>query len=423
MSNLAQDPAAFPPATEVFTANSTARMMHDLAWEGIEFGADRIAAPADAYWATLSAAGTRSWLDTGDIDEAQSLWNSSFSALTTNNSLLNKEVQKGEYDELIHRAGAMLSNLSAEERVIEIAFLLNARHALRLASRIGCRVSVELHTDLAHDVDRSVAYGLRYYALHGEHIIVKIPLTPSGLIATRRLRALGVPVNFTLGFSARQNALATAFAAPTYVNVFLGRLNAYVSDNKLGSGDNIGEKTTLASQRAVRAACRGRLCPTWQIAASMRSGDQVVELAGVDVHTMPTKVAQEAGTKRLAVQDCSDHDPDVVVKVPHTGVECLWVIGKAEKSLTDDLVASPPQSAQAVMDRCAKHGLGGLFPVFTDQEAADLAKGGKIPQHEKWSKRITAGTASVDGLMTAAALATFTADQAELDARIREYIT
>jgi transaldolase len=45
---------------------------------------------------------TRLWLDTGDIDEAKKLWCSEFEALTTNNTLLNKEIQKGIYDGLVH---------------------------------------------------------------------------------------------------------------------------------------------------------------------------------------------------------------------------------------------------------------------------------------------------------------------------------
>lgn len=412
---------SFAPLTNVLPAGSTARLVHDLAWDGIAFGADRIAAPADSRWAAVSATGTRSWLDTGDLDEATALWNSSYSALTTNNTLLNKEVQKGAYDDLVTSAGKALAHLDTEERVIEIAFLLNARHALRLASRIGCRVSVELHTALAHDAERSLAYGLRFFALHGEHIIVKVPLTPAGLIAARALRAHGVPVNLTLGFSARQNLLATAFAAPTYVNVFLGRLNAYVADNKLGDGTNVGEKTTLASQRAVRQHSRGRLSPTWQIAASMRSGDQVLSLAGVDVHTMPTKVAQEARDLVDKVTDRTQDDPPVTLADTASpgDLEVLWAIPPDVEALVADLERDPPTTTEALTERIAAHDLSGIFPTFTDQEATALTTDGKIPKRDRWADRIQSGTASIDGLMTAAALASFTKDQQALDERIR----
>ena len=90
------------------------------------------------------------------------------------------------------------------------------------------------------------------YNLCPEQFIVRVPLTPSGLIAMRRLREGGIPVNFTLGFSARHNCIATAFGAPSYVNVFLGRLNSYMADHDLDDGKLVGEKAVLASQRGVR---------------------------------------------------------------------------------------------------------------------------------------------------------------------------
>jgi transaldolase len=411
-------------ASSVLSAGSLSRQMHDLARHGVPFGADRVPAPDQSWWRSLAGTGTRPWLDTGDLDAASTLWCSSFAALTTNNTLLNKEVQKGLYDTLIHEASTAVKKLPVTEQVIELAFLLNAHHALRLASRFGARVSVELHTALADDVDGSVAYGRRLYAVCPEQFIVKVPLTPAGLLATRRLRTEGIPVNFTLGFSARQNLIAAALAAPSYVNVFLGRLNAYVADNHLGDGINVGEKATLASQREVRTRTASRIVPTLQIAASMRSGEQVVSLAGVDVHTMPIAAAQEALLSGVTLRDRTGDDP-VVVLVPTsqgTGVDCLWTIGFAEQSLADSLELAPPETPEDLVARCASHGLGGIFPSFSRDEAQALSSEGKIPKHARWAQRIATGTCSVDGLMTAAALASFSADQAALDNRIRRFL-
>ena len=131
-----------------------------------------------------------------------------------------------------------------------MAFILNATHGLRLVERFDAHVSVEEHTDLAHDLEQSVEYARRYYAICPERFYVKIPFTPAGLLATRRVRQEGIPVNHTLGFSARQNYVITRLALPTFVNVFLGRLNSFIADNGLGSGDYVGEKATLASQQA-----------------------------------------------------------------------------------------------------------------------------------------------------------------------------
>src|SRR5271169_815210 len=229
----------------------------------------------DPFWRGLRDTGTELWLDTGDMDAAGKLWTDEFSGLTTNNTLLNKEVQKGIYDQVIREAGELLKALDTETRVVEIAFILNALHGLRLVKSFKAKASVELHTATAQDADAAVAYGRRFAAISSDSFIVKVPLTAAGLIATRALRTEGIPVNFTLGFSARQNHVAAAFAFPSYVNVFLGRLNAYVADNALGDGLMVGEKATLASQREMKDLSTRTGRKTLQIAASIRDGTQV----------------------------------------------------------------------------------------------------------------------------------------------------
>ncbi|MHC4511481.1 MAG: transaldolase family protein, partial [Planctomycetota bacterium] len=134
--------------------------------------------------------GTRLWLDTGDMDVASKLWCEAFEALTTNNTLLNKEIQKGLYDNLIIEAASAIKDaapdIGKKELILEIAFVLNAYHGLRLVEIFDAHVSVELHTDLGNDIDRSVAYGKRYYEICPERFYVKVPLTPAGLIAARK---------------------------------------------------------------------------------------------------------------------------------------------------------------------------------------------------------------------------------------------
>jgi len=88
----------------------------------------------DPFWESLVEAGTELWLDTGDMQEAEANWTAEMSALTTNNTLLNNEIQKGIYDVFISEAKAVVRDLPLEEKVKEIAFILNARHGLRLAS-------------------------------------------------------------------------------------------------------------------------------------------------------------------------------------------------------------------------------------------------------------------------------------------------
>jgi transaldolase len=379
---------------------------------------------ADPFWKGLADLGTRLWLDTGDIEAAGKLWTDEFSGLTTNNTLLNKEVQKGIYDGVIADAGKLLGDLDLETRVIEVAFILNALHGLRLSRDFRATVSVELHTATAHDAEAAVEYGRRFAAISPDHFVVKVPLTPEGLIATRMLRTEGIPVNFTLGFSARQNHLAAAFAFPSYVNVFLGRLNSYVSDSGLGDGLLVGEKATLASQREVSGLSSRKGKETLQIAASIRDGAQIDALAGVDVMTIPTGAASDAHARLSGKWVSHRSSPYEVHLAP--GVEekkvrlsVLWDVTEKEKELARGLDSDPPKRGEELVERARRLGLQDLFPRMSSKDLELISREGKVPKHASWAERISSGEAAVDSLLNLAGLASFTADQAALDKRVR----
>src|SRR6266851_1694604 len=125
------------------------RASYDLA-RGDWKGPASVPAPADEpAWQALRALAFRLWLDTGDLEEAAALWTRQFSGLTTNNTLVNHEVQTGAFDELIRRTGAEIRStapsLPRDELVREVGFVVNCRVALRLIERFDALVSVELH--------------------------------------------------------------------------------------------------------------------------------------------------------------------------------------------------------------------------------------------------------------------------------------
>jgi transaldolase len=391
-------------------------------------------AESNPYWARLREAGTEPWLDTGDMDEAARLWAQEFTALTTNNTLLNREIQKGIYDAWIPTAAAAVKqdqpDISEQDLVLEIAFALNARHGLRLVERFGAYVSVELHTDLANDVERSVAYGRRYAAMC-DKFIVKVPLTVHGLIAARTLEEEGIPVNFTLGFSARENYLVTCVARPSWVNVFLGRLNAYASGEGLGNGEWVGERTMLASQAAVCELRESLGAPTRQIAASMRMGDQVQTLAGSDVYTMPIAVAEAYLASNPVLGDLIDvsdssYQPSWAEGIdPRAeGLEDLWEISPGFRQACDELAQIPadelsPEGILAALDAAA---CGNIFPRLSSAQLKTLIAEGKAPKRDTWKADFASQTQSLDGLFTLAGLHAFAQDQADLDNRIRQQL-
>jgi len=377
----------------------------------------------NAHWQGLEKTGSQLWLDTGDMEASEKLWNASISGLTTNNTLLNLEIQKGIYDSVVTDVEKILKEYPRETQVIETAFVLNALHGLRLVKRFGGNVSVELHTDVAEKTDLSVWYGERFYDICPEKFIIKIPMTTAGLLAAREISGKKIPVNFTLGFSARQNYIAALFAQTAYVNVFLGRLNSYIADNNLGDGVFVGEKTTSASQKAVAAANGISGMHTKQIAASLRSETQLRDLAGVDVFTMPVKVAQKIAevinentvasiAREFDVSLNPGTDPDSV------RIDTLWDLSEKEKDLARSLCDTVPQSGEEISSRARDHGVEDLFPSFSTAEIQKISEEGKIPQHNSWKKRIAAKTLALDSLMNRAALESFKKDQGDLDARI-----
>ncbi|MEQ1632258.1 MAG: transaldolase family protein [Planctomycetota bacterium] len=387
--------------------------------------------PSSPLWAAAARTGTALWLDTGDVDAARALWTREFQALTTNNTLLNKEVQKGQYDELVPDVAALVRGVQKEitepQLVQEIAFVLNAVHGLKLVRTFDADVSVELHTALADDAEASYQYGKRFHAICPDRFIVKVPLTPSGVLAARRLAADGIRLNFTLGFSARQNYLIALLAKPTYVNVFMGRINAFLSDNKLGDGVNAGEKATLSSQRVLRRLKKSPGIDVRQIGASMRNGQQCMDLLGLDVFTIPTAAAKEFFERKPALDTLKDHTADDPKVTFGAGIDAeanklgvFWTVDEVFERAMCQLAAvnASTLTPDALLAFLEKHGCGDLFPRFSADEKARVGKEGKIPVFASWKDRVQKGTASWDGVLTAAALASFTADQAALDERI-----
>ena len=393
-----------------------------------QFGKPSIPVKADAEWQKIRDAGSRLWLDTGDIDEATKLWNSSFDALTTNNTLLNKEIQKGIYDKLIVEAARAVGNLDPKTLVLEIAFILNAHHALRLVERFDANVSVELHTDLSNDVERTVAYGKRYFAICPERFIVKVPLTPAGYLGARKLVLAGIPINFTLGFSARHNYVAALLTKPKFCNVFMGRLNSFVADNKLGSGENVGEKATLATQRELLDLRKTGRSETNLIGASIRTGGQIGELAGVDVLTMPTKAAAEYRAAPLAkVTSHVANDPFIPlnsgVAMSQFAGDTLWTVTPEFKATVASMLkqaeALTPEGIQSHFEAA---GIRDFLPRWSEADVRTATKDGKIPVYATWKNRLGSGEIGLDALMNLSALQSFVTDQTALDDRIRSVL-
>ena len=127
------------------------------------------------------------------------------------------------------------------------------------------------------DHDGMIAEAVKLAEIH-PNIVIKLPMTPEGLKATKTLTAKGIKTNVTLIFSPMQ-ALLAAKAGATYVSPFVGRLDD-ISQDGMGI---IEEIRTIFDNYGMDAQI---------IVASIRNPIHVQNsaLIGADVCTIPYSV-------------------------------------------------------------------------------------------------------------------------------------
>ncbi|MCX7993868.1 MAG: fructose-6-phosphate aldolase [Fimbriimonadales bacterium] len=113
------------------------------------------------------------------------------------------------------------------------------------------------------------------------NIVVKVPMTPAGIAATRRLTREGIRVNMTLVFSPAQ-ALLAAKAGASYISVFVGRVDDVSSEGMRTIEDAVLMVANYGFESEV-------------LVASIRHPMHVVESIRLGAHiaTMPFKVMEQ----------------------------------------------------------------------------------------------------------------------------------
>jgi transaldolase len=187
----------------------------------------------------------RLFLDTASIDEIREIdrWGV-LKGVTTNPSLLAKE--GGDPDQVWKE----------------------------ILAEVNGDVSLEV---TALDADGMVEQGERL-AQMGPNAVVKVPMTPDGLAAGKRLISNDIRINVTLVFSPAQAILAAEIGA-YLVSPFLGRIDDAASDGM----HVLGQICEIYGAQAYE---------TQVLAASLRHPMHVVQAAmvGADVATMPFDV-------------------------------------------------------------------------------------------------------------------------------------
>jgi transaldolase len=188
------------------------------------------------------------YLDTGNLSEIKEIagWGI-LDGVTTNPTLLARE--PGDYREILKEICEMVKGpVSAEVTVTEPDAMIKEAESLAQIS---------------------------------SYIVVKIPCTPEGIIATRSLSDRGIRVNMTLIFSPLQ-ALLAARAGASFASLFAGRL------------DDIGHEAFRVAEDILMIYKNYGLS-TQLIFASIRHPQHVLQAAraGAHIATIPYKVFKQ----------------------------------------------------------------------------------------------------------------------------------
>jgi len=140
----------------------------------------------------------------------------------------------------------------------------------------------EIRGDVSAEVVSTNFEGMVSEAKHlstiATNVVVKIPIIPEGLRATKAVSGMGIRVNMTLVFSANQGLLA-AKAGASFISPFIGRL------------DDIGQRGMGVVEDLVKIRDNYGL-KTEVLVGSIRHPQHVLEAAkaGADIATMPPEV-------------------------------------------------------------------------------------------------------------------------------------
>jgi transaldolase len=143
----------------------------------------------------------------------------------------------------------------------------------------------EVRGDVSAEVVSTNFDGMLSEAKHlssiAPNVVVKIPIIPEGLRATKVVSGMGIRVNMTLVFSANQGLLA-AKAGASFISPFIGRL------------DDIGHRGMELVEDLVKIRNNYNL-KAEVLVGSIRHPQHVLEAAkvGADIATMPPEVMEK----------------------------------------------------------------------------------------------------------------------------------
>lgn len=316
----------------------------------------------------VRALGQQLWLDNlsrsllNDGELARLIAEDGICGVTTNPSIFHKAIADGRHYEA--DLATLRQRAIDPEARYEALVIPDVQRACELllpthrdsAGRAGY-VSLEVSPFLAHDVEATVAAGLRLkQAVARDNLLIKVPATVAGRLALSKLIAHGVSVNVTLMFSlAHADAVAEAYVAGLHAlcdrggdpasvcsvaSLFLSRVDTAVDARLAALG---GHATALCGKSAVAMA---RLAYRRYRARFDGGSFDALRARGAQPQSM---LWASTGTKNPAYSDLLYVEPligaDTINTLPDATLAALRDHGQAAPTIEHDIAGAEQQLA------------------------------------------------------------------------------
>lgn len=314
--------------------------------------------------------------------------------MTSNPAIFEKAIAESSlYDDIL-KSLASRNDLDATGRFEQIAIrdIQGAADVLRPVHeesrfRDGY-VSLEVSPLLATQTQETIEEARRLWkAVNRENVMIKVPGTPEGLPAIRKLVGEGININVTLLFAQEvYEQVAEAHIAGLedlaarggnlkklagVASFFISRIDSLVDsmiDAKLKTTADAGQQALLKTLLGKVAIANGKL--TYQRYQRIFSGPRWQALAAQGAQTQRVLWASTS-TKNPAYRDVMYVEeligPDTVNTMPPATIDAFRDHGKLRNSLTENVAG-----AQKVMNDLAKAGIS--IKEVTDKLTTDGVK-------------------------------------------------
>jgi transaldolase/glucose-6-phosphate isomerase len=317
--------------------------------------------------------------------------NDGLRGVTSNPSIFEHAIAHGdEYDSAIAKllqagdrsAGEIFEELAVEDIQKAADVLRPVYDAARGADGF---VSIEVSPYLAADTQATIAEAKHlWHAVDRENLMIKVPATPEGLPAIRRLISDGINVNITLLFAqSAYEQVAEAYISglealaakdgdvsrvASVASFFVSRIDTAVDallDDKIARANDPDEKARLRALQGKIAIANAKLA--YQRYQHLFAGSRWQELAAKGAKPQRLLWAS-TGTKNKAYSDVLYVEeligPDTVNTMPVATLDAFRDHGKLRNSLEEDAAG-----AQRTLDDLARSGIA--LDHVTDRLVAD----------------------------------------------------